>query len=435
MVFAPPQHGKSELVSRRLPAFTLGRNPDAKIIATSYGEQLATAMNRDVQRIIDSPAYARLFPDTRLWGSNVRSDIRGLYMRNTDVFEVVGHAGSYRSSSVGKGITGHGATHGLIDDPIKGEEQAYSATYRESLRGWYDAEFRTRLRETSNVLVTLTRWHRKDLAGRLLEQAMQEATGDQWEVLDFEAIRTDAPKAHDPRQPGEPLWPDRYSLDYLRKTQAVIGPTRWAAMYQQSPRAEGGAEWPESFFGSGIWFDEWPADIWMRTMAWDPSKGKGAKWGDYSAVVQMALSGSVLYVDAVLRNDRPIDQLIDEALDMQRRFKADAFGVESNQFQELLGPQLVRRAGELGVPCAPYLIDNRVNKEVRIRRLTSWLSTGQIRFKGGSAGARLLVEQLRDFPNGDHDDGPDALEMAIRLATELGAHVDDGLGNNLFTRN
>jgi predicted phage terminase large subunit-like protein len=205
-------------------------------------------------------------------------------------------------------------------------------------------------------------------------------------------------------------------------------------MYQQSPRAEGGAEWPESYFGPGIWFNEWPADMRLRTIAWDPSKGKGSKWGDYSAVVAVGLSGSTLYVDAKMRNDQPIDQMVSVAVELHRTFKADAFGVESNQFQELLGGQLLQEARAVGVPFSPYLIDNRVNKEVRIRRLNPWLANGQIRFKGGSPGARLLVEQLKDFPNADHDDGPDALEMALRLMAELGTVVDDGLGQNLFTR-
>ena len=80
---------------------------------------------------------------------------------------------------------------------------------------------------------------------------------------------------------------------------------------------------------------------------------------------------------------------------------------------------MLRRAKERGILLPMYTIDNRVNKQVRIRRLTPFLSLGMLRFKGGSPGARLLVEQLRDFPNGDHDDGPDALEMAVRLAENL----------------
>jgi predicted phage terminase large subunit-like protein len=109
MVFAPPRSGKSELVSRRLPAFILGQRPDTTIIATSYGADLARRMNRDVQRIMDEDAYRKLFPDTKLWGKNVRSDAQGSWLRNSDMFEVVGHRGYYLGTGVGGSITGSGA--------------------------------------------------------------------------------------------------------------------------------------------------------------------------------------------------------------------------------------------------------------------------------------------------------------------------------------
>ena len=108
MVFMPPRHGKSELVSRRLPAYILGRDPSAGVIACSYSADLASRMNRDVQRIIDSDAYGRIFPDTRLYGANVRTVAKGTYLRNSDIFEVVNHRGFYRSAGVGGGITGMG---------------------------------------------------------------------------------------------------------------------------------------------------------------------------------------------------------------------------------------------------------------------------------------------------------------------------------------
>src|SRR5262245_11142836 len=88
MVFIHPRHGKSELVSRRLPAYLLGRNPDVQIISCSYSADLASRMNRDTQRILDSPGYVRLFPETTLEGSNVRSAADGRYLRNSDMFEV-----------------------------------------------------------------------------------------------------------------------------------------------------------------------------------------------------------------------------------------------------------------------------------------------------------------------------------------------------------
>ena len=114
--------------------------------------------------------------------------------------------------------------------------------------------------------------------------------------------------------------------------------------------------------------------------------------------------------------------IVDTALEWCRVFQPDGFAVETNQFQELLATELTRVARERRVSFPLSQVNNQVSKIVRIRRLTPLLAQSRIRFKAGSAGARLLVEQLRDFPHGDHDDGPDALEMAVRLAGRLTAY-------------
>ena len=131
---------------------------------------------------------------------------------------------------------------------------------------------------------------------------------------------------------------------------------------------------------------------------------------------------------------RPTPQIVADGAELIRRFQPDAFGVEANQFQDLLAAQFeveFRRQNILGV--RPSLVDNRINKQVRIRRLGPYLASHRLRFKQNSPGTRLLVEQLQEFPIGDHDDGPDALEMAVRLASQVlvGRGRGDGLGNRL----
>jgi len=229
----------------------------------------------------------------------------------------------------------------------------------------------------------------------------------------------------DQRQPGEALWPNKYSAEQLGAIRATIGPTKWAAMYQQVPRPEGGSEWPADYFNSGIWFDQWPS-VGHRILALDPSKGRGDKWGDFSAFVKLQYCDGIMWVDADMANDRNTSIITETGIELQRTWGSEAFGVESNQFQEVLGTNMLELSKVRGVPLPLYLIDNRVMKEVRIRRLTPYLGQGSIRFKGGSPGAKLLVQQLIDFPNGEHDDGPDALEMAVRLLLQvLGQSNDD----------
>jgi predicted phage terminase large subunit-like protein len=185
-----------------------------------------------------------------------------------------------------------------------------------------------------------------------------------------------------------------------------------------------GAEFDPTWFGSSVWFDDWPGDLQLRIMALDPSKGKDSKYGDYSAYVLLGLDAQgTFWIDADLAR-RPTPRMVADGLELAANFGRlgvlDGFAVEVNQFQELLIADFDRAtAATGGVPFAIFPIDNRVNKEVRIRRLGAYLARGLIRFKGGSPGSELLVQQLREFPESDHDDGPDALEMAIRLAAEL----------------
>lgn len=247
MIFMPPRHGKSELVSRRLPAYILGRNPNAQIIACSYSASLAQAMNRDVQRIIDSPAYASLFPNTRLNGSNVRTTARDSYLRNSDIFEVVGHSGFYRAAGVGGPITGTGFSHGIIDDPIKNREEADSPTYRKKVFEWYTDVFYNRQEKDAGILLTVTRWHEDDLPGRLLRLAEADPEVDQWVVISLPAI-AEQPRPPDPRQVGDALWPGKYPLPRLKRMRATMGARAWISLYQQRPSPDEGGILQKGWF-------------------------------------------------------------------------------------------------------------------------------------------------------------------------------------------
>ncbi len=240
MIFVQPRGGKSELVSRRLPAYILGRDPDAAIIATSYGADLARSMNRDVQRIIDGDEYRRLFPETQLWGKNVRSMADGSYLRNSDMFEVVGHRGYYLSAGVGGPITGRGARYMIIDDPSKNRKEASSPTYQQAIYEWYTSTFYTRLAPGGNILIVLTRWHESDLAGRLLAAAKADPHADQWTVLTLPAVAEEPVARYDPRKPGEVLWPVRWDAAEMRRKRAVVGERDWASLYQQRPAPDEG---------------------------------------------------------------------------------------------------------------------------------------------------------------------------------------------------
>lgn len=215
------------------------------------------------------------------------------------------------------------------------------------------------------------------------------------------------------------LWREEDDLYSLMKIRVDSGQTAFDREKQSTPASLEHCEWPDAYFDDSIWFDDWPTDPLIKTMSLDPSKGRDARTGDYSAYVLVAVDAQgVIHVEADLER-RPISRMVTDGVRLIRQFQPDAFGIESNQFQELLAGEFeaeYRRQGLLVSP--PWLLDNHVSKQVRIRRLSPYLSGRKILFKRGSPSTERLVKQLREFPLGSHDDGPDALEMAIRLAAE-----------------
>lgn len=249
-VFMPPQHGKSELTSRRLPAYILGINPNARIAGCSYSADLAQSFNSDVKRIIESDAYQRIFPATKLGG--VGADEK----RTAKLFEIVGHRGFYKSVGVGGSLTGTPVDVGIIDDPVKDAVEAGSPTYRAKVWNWYMQVFQTRLHNNSQILITQTRWNEDDLSGRVLKSA--EAA--KFEIVTLPAILDHETDKHplDPRKQGEPLWPERHGLEKLESFRKD-SPRAFAAMYQQDPQPfKGGLVYPN--WGQAEGYDTFRAE-------------------------------------------------------------------------------------------------------------------------------------------------------------------------------
>lgn len=246
MVFMPPQHGKSELTSRRLPAYMLGLNPNLRIALCAYNATFASKFNRQVQRIMCEPSYNEVFPNTNLNAKNVATDSKGAYLRNSEQFEVVGKNGSFLSVGVGGGITGNPVDIALIDDPIKGAEEAGSQTYREKVWEWYTTELETRLHNNSQILITLTRWNVDDIAGRILDNS-QLPNSRKWEVVVFPRIKIDNSNPDDPRKIGDVLWPEVHSMESAMEAKQR-NPVKFEALQQQDPKVmEAGAEFYKSF--------------------------------------------------------------------------------------------------------------------------------------------------------------------------------------------
>lgn len=246
MIFIPPQHGKSELSSRRFPVYALGRNPKLKIGIASYASDLSMSFNRDCQNIMATKQYKDLFPDVYLnspgaMGANGE-------LKNNHIFETVKHRGFLKAVGVRSALTGTPLDIGIIDDPFKDRQEANSQQIRDSVWDWYQDTFLTRLHNGSKQLLLFTRWHEDDIAGRILNKNSKyydEKEASEWTVIAIPVLKEatkplpEAKTINDPRQIDEALWEERHSAEKYYKRRK-INPSGFTSMDQQRPTAEEG---------------------------------------------------------------------------------------------------------------------------------------------------------------------------------------------------
>lgn len=240
------------------------------------------------------------------------------------------------------------------------------------------------------------------------------------------------------------LWPEWMPLVELMKVRAETR-NAYEREFQMREFDPEGREWPPECFEDHVWMkagESFPAGE-FRAVACDPSKGADARRGDYSAIVGIAKTPHNIFVRSDLKR-RPSSQIVEDLFVFCEDFKPHYLGFETNASQELFIP-LIRQYAEKPPGNGMYLrqlltqgdpvyaLDNRVQKDVRIRRLDRYVMRHQLKFERSVSNA-LLVDQLRDFPDKDaHDDGPDALEMAIRTPLVAQGYVVEGMAKQRMT--
>lgn len=341
----------------------------------------------------------------------------------------------------------------IVDDP-ENDESANSPGQRATNWRWFTSALMKAGDASTNFVVLGSALQRDCLTMRLMKtpgwegrifRAIEQWPADmglwsQWEQVftDVQAGDNEAKARmfYDQRKAAMDAgavmnWPSYHDLYAMMCARATDGHAAFECEMQGNPINPENVEWPEEYLSdSHIWFDDWPAaDYELRIISLDPSKGKDAKRGDYSAYILLQQQrNGLIYVDADLKRRHAAD-IVSDGFEHHRLFRPQALAVETNQFQELLADEFHRQALERGVTMPLWCIHNSIKKEVRIRALTTLLSRRLLRFKRGSPGAALLVDQMRDFPLGDHDDGPDALEQAVRMIDVIANGVQsDGIG-------
>lgn len=392
MVFMPPGSAKSTYASVVFPSWLLAR-PRLNVIGASHTSSLAEAFSSRVQGMAAE--------NVGLLGYGLASQARDRWSTT--------HGGEYRAIGVGGAVTGFRADVVLVDDPVKSRQDADSQTYRDTTWQWFGADLTTRLKPGARVVVIMTRWHPDDLAGRLLA-----VEGSRWRVLRLPAFA----EADDPlgRAVGGPLWgDDRYGfaadLEAKRDEFLASGRKRdWAALFQQSPRPDDGNLFQVERIGA---VDALPPAS-RSCRAWDLAASDDA--GDWTCGVLLHRldSGAFVVGDVVRFRGGPeaVEAAIVATAQRDGRGVRVSLPQDPGQAGKAQIAYLTRKLAGFVVESSPETGD----KATRAAPVAAQSNVGNLSLmRAGWNGT--LIEEMRSFPSGLHDDQVDALARAFNTIT------------------
>lgn len=406
---APPQHGKSEMVSRRLPPYLLGRFPELRIGAASYSDDLASAMGQDVRRNLASPEHKFLFPPTK------EKEKRKFDLNRISEFTAPGGSGYYIGVGVGAGLTGRSVDIGIIDDPVKNEKEALSPLTKKGHWDWYQSVFTTRLSENSGQIIMATSWAEDDLPGRIAEhyKGSKRLTH-----LRFPAINDPDEVGYDPDLPRGALVPRLHSLEKLLETKGGkdgvpgLSDYWWAALYQQRPRAQGGNVFKEK--GLQHWLPkDLPQVFDIVSDSWDCTF-KDTDGTDFVVGQKWGKKGANVFLLWQMRNRMSFTLTCDSIVKLRVHNKQISSEILIED--KANGPAVIDNLKKVVPGLIPIEPDG--SKLARAHAVTSYWESLNVWLPDprmpGFEWVTGLISELTAFPAAAHDDQVDALTQALR---------------------
>ena len=412
----PPRYMKSIICSIAFPAFVLGHNPKATIIAVSYSDELASNLALKCKQVTESSWYQELFPGTKL-SKNKKS---------TNDFETTNGGGRY-ATSVNGTLTGRGADYLIIDDPIK-PMGAYSDLLREKTNDWYGSTLYSRLNDKNKgkIVVVMQRLHDEDFTGYLLQtdssfkHIRMTAIAEKDEIWTVKNRITNQDKTFI-RMKNEPLHPAREDSTKLQESKHFMGEFNFAGQYQQNPMPrEGGVikkNWLKFYDEAELFKSIENGEIKVDCIiqSWDTAS-KIEQHNDYSVCITvLRTTNNVNYILNIYREKLEFPALIKKI--------AQKYETEKQKYKQRVciliedqgsGTSLIQ-ALKQDHQIYPVPIKPEYDKETRLISVSHFIENGCCLFPNSTPHWWLDFEsELFRFPKSKHDDQCDALSQALQ---------------------
>ena len=441
-----PQMGKSQIISRAAPAWSIGRNPHINQILGSYNQDFANEFGFEVRNIVQSSVYSQVFPEVALLRGGTGKDLLITEQGGKSAFVGVGGSG-----------TGKPADRFIVDDPIRNEEDAGSQAFRDKLWAWFNGVVFSRCHDGTAIVVVHTRWNQDDLIGRLCDPNHPERKGlykgleKRWKYFNLPAVVEDPDLAKalgltlekpsesitDPLdreavieqfgdKPISSLWPGRKSLPLLAEAKQS-DPYTFNSLYMGSPAPDDG-----DYFTKDNLVEYEPGEMPENLRVYGASDHavSSKQRRDYSVIGCFGVDEQDhiwIFPDVVWKRMQT-DQTVEELLMQFKLHRPQLWWMEDELISKSFGPFLRKRMAEEKVyTTALEPIRPSKDKETRARSVQGRTVQRRIHFPKAAPWWPAARSQLLTFPHGANDDFVDWLSLiGLGLTTQVKAfaHVE-----------
>ena len=392
-----PRMGKSQMISIYYPAWYLGKHPDHKVIVASHTADLAVVMARKVRNLINTAEYKEIFPQT-----NIAADAKAAAQWNTT------KGGEYFAIGVGGALAGRGAHLIIADDPLSEQDiKAGNTSSLDSTYEWFSAGLRTRLMPDGKICVLHTRWHQRDLIGRLIKDSAMNEGGDSYETFEFPAILNEGTPEE------KSIWPEQWSLEALQQTRASMHHImwQWYAQYQQNPTAAEAAIIKRDWIR--WWTKDDPPRVDFIVQAFDTALTTKQR-SDFSVCHTWGVweneedgTQNVILLNKV-KGKYEFPELKAMAHEQYKEWEPDSVIVEA----KASGQPLIDEMRRSGIFVQDFSPGKGQDKIARLNAVADMFASGHVWFPE-NAWAAATVEEILAFPAGEHDDEVDTMTLAL----------------------
>lgn len=410
----PPQHGKSQILSRAAPAWIAGRNPHRNMILGSYNQDFANEFGFEVRNFMTSPIYHQVFPKAEL--------MKGGEAKNLLVTK---EGGKLAFVGVGGSGTGKPADGAVIDDPFRSSADADSQAYRDRVYQWFVGTILSRVRNTTYVVVVHTRWNQDDLIGRLCDPDHPERDGiykgiaKHWVYINIPSVVTDPPLAEalglklevqtDPEiveqfgnQPMSALWPAEHNLTTLAEKKTSDARS-FGALYQGKPSPEDGEYFKADYIQE---YDRADLPKKLRYYGASDHATSSKQRRDFTCLGCVGIDDEddIWVLPDIVWRRMETDKTVDELLLQFSLHSPALWWMENEMISKSFGPFLRKRMVEERIYTTIDPVTPAKDIETRARSIQGRMAMQKVHFPKFAPWWNKACSQLLTFNYGAHND-------------------------------